>query len=115
MQAKFMVERTYLLPSRSLFVLEGVTTEGTIRAGMKVRIGFNRSFSMVCAIEGVEFVRSANDERVALTVRYTEAEEGELLQSFNLIKEEVFVSSINILPLNPPSPNDIPDHDRTDG
>ena len=95
MRAKFMVERTYLLPSRSLFVLEGAITEGTVCAGMNVLIGFNRSFSMACAIEGVEFVRSANAERVALTVRYEEAEEGEFLQSFNLIKEEVIVSSDN--------------------
>jgi len=92
MQAKFLVERTYLLPSRSLFVLEGLIREGTVRIGMNALIGLNRGLSMACTIEGVEFVRRATDEKVALTVRYEEADEGQFLQSFNLSQEEVLVS-----------------------
>jgi hypothetical protein len=93
MEARFLVERTYLLPSRSLFVLEGSIAEGNVQPGMNLLIGFNRSFSMACEIEGVEFVRRSNTERVALTVRYDEADEGEFLQSFNISNEEVLVSN----------------------
>lgn len=92
MPAKFMVERTYLLPSRSLFVFEGDVIDGEVRAGMTILINFNRSFSMGCIIESVEFVRSASGERVALTVCYADAGESEFLESFKLNREEVVVA-----------------------
>lgn len=92
MEARFLVERTFLLRSHSLFVAEGAIVEGTVQPGMNLLIGFNRSFSMACRIEGVEFVLRGQTERIALTVRYDEPDEGEFLQSFNLSNEEVFVS-----------------------
>lgn len=93
MEARFLVQRTYLLPSRSLFVLEGSITEGNVQPGMSLLIRFNRSLSMACKIEGVEFVRGSETERVALTVRYDDADEGEFLQGFNISNEEVLVSN----------------------
>lgn len=48
---------------------------------------------MACKIEGVEFVRGSETERVALTVRYDDADEGEFLQGFNISNEEVLVSN----------------------
>lgn len=92
MSAQFKVSRSFLLPSRSLFVLAGAITEGAVRPGMFVLIPFNRSASKACSIEGVEFLRSDNLEEIALTVRYEEPDEGAFLQTLDISDEFLVIS-----------------------
>lgn len=92
MRAKFKVDRSYLLPSRSLFVMEGAILEGVVHPGMNAHLSFNSKFSMACPIKGVEFVRRENDERVALTVNYEQQEEGDFLQYLNICNEELILT-----------------------
>lgn len=92
MTARFLVDRSYVLPDRSLYVAEGTIVEGTVVPGMLLTIGLNNSLSMAWPIAGVEFVRRSESELVALTVRCEDADEVEFLQSFELSKEEIFIS-----------------------
>ncbi len=55
-------------------------------------IPFNRSASMACSIEGVEFLRSDNLEEIALTVRYEEPDEGAFLQALDISDEFLVIS-----------------------
>jgi hypothetical protein len=92
MTARFLVDRSYVLPSRSLYVAEGTIVEGTVVPGMLLTIGLNNSLSMAWPIAGVEFVRRSESELVALTVLCEDADEVDFLQSFELSKEEIFIS-----------------------
>jgi len=92
MRAIFRVNRSFLLSSRSLFVLAGAVAEGEVRSGMSALVPFNASTSMACHIEGVEFLRIADTEEVALTVRYVEPDEGILLQGLNIQSEDLIVT-----------------------
>jgi hypothetical protein len=99
MTARFRIERTYVLSSRLLYVIEGTIIEGVLFPGMLISIGFNDCFSMEFPIYGVEFVRRANAELVALTVLCEDAEEVYFLEGLWLSNDEVLISnSTDILP-----------------
>jgi hypothetical protein len=87
MRARFLVEGSFILPSRSYVVFAGNVIDGVIRKGMKLIVPFNRHTSMHLLIDGVEFIDPVG--QVGLCVRYKDQQELEFIQSFNISQEEV--------------------------
>lgn len=90
-KARFFVRETFRLSSRHLFVLLGSIVQGSIRAGMSIRIALNSSVSLQFKIHSIEFARrEGGAEDVCLCVK---CEEGDfaLLEGLNIGDETVEV------------------------
>lgn len=75
MSASFHVHRSFVLPSRSLFVLAGEITEGMVQIGMQATIRGSEGFD--ARVHGVEFVDrtgGAEGSEPALTFSYSKPE-----------------------------------------
>lgn len=87
MPARFRCEGTFVLASRSLFILGGTILEGVVRIGMKVLIPWNRHTSTPMIVDAVEFMDPGG--KIVLCVKYKNQEELDLMQAFNIGDEEL--------------------------
>jgi len=87
MPARFHCEGTFVLASRSLFILGGTILEGVARIGMKVLIPLNRHTSMHMTVDAVEFMDPGG--KVGLCIKYKNQDELDLVQAFNIGDEEL--------------------------
>jgi hypothetical protein len=99
---KFHVNETFVLESRSWFVLAGSIAEGVIKPGMLVGIPFNSAVSMTAPIDAVEFaLRSGGAEDTCLCIRYADDEELSLWQGLNIGEETLDVKEVSTAPASP--------------
>jgi hypothetical protein len=85
---KFQVTETFVLESRSWFVLAGSIAEGVVQRGMLVGIPFNASVSMTAAIDSIEFLdKSGGVAKTCLCIKYADEEELSLWQGLNIGNE----------------------------
>jgi hypothetical protein len=86
--SKFLVNSTFALERRRLFVLAGSITEGQIRAGMIVNVPLNSSLSIAEQIQSIEFIRRTDGrEDVCLCIAYESSDELEMWKALNLQNE----------------------------
>lgn len=101
--AAFKIEGTFVLPSRSFFVLAGEIVSGRIQIGMVAEIRINPSLAIDLVIVGVEAIDHAGGKsQVGLCIRYDDDEERELLEGLNIGGEIVAINQPP--PESPPSP-----------
>lgn len=92
MRAIFMVNQSFVLHSRSLFVFAGEIVEGPVRPGMSISIDFNESLRMDIPIEGVELLQNDGGELAALTVTLEDPVDADFLQQLDFAGENLVVS-----------------------
>jgi hypothetical protein len=70
MSARFLVEYTFEIAERGLFVLAGEIVEGAVRPGMVLEVPLNDMVFMTAPVQGVEAVDAPGQRsRTGLTLR----------------------------------------------
>jgi hypothetical protein len=88
----FQINDSFAIESRSLFVLVGSTTAGTIKPGMLVRIPLNGSLSMTASIESIDSLkREGGREYTVLCIRISDADGLSLWRGLNIGGEAIDV------------------------
>lgn len=89
MSARFKVETTFTINSRSFYVLVGNILDGVIQKGMKALLPLNNRTSMHMTIDAVEFIDPGG--KVGLCISYSNDDELGLLDALNIGDEEIEV------------------------
>jgi hypothetical protein len=99
---RFHVTETFVLESRSWFVLAGSIAEGVIKPDMTVGIRFNSAVSMAAPIDAVEFLdRAGGVAKTCLCIRYANDDDLSLWQGLNIGDEMLEVKESPAAALSP--------------
>ena len=97
--ARFYINQSFKLNlgDKQSYVLAGQVLEGSVRAGMVVRIPFNSSFSMSAPFDRIEFARRGDGVEDVCLCFDCDDDNLDLWEGLNLSEEEV-----DVLELEPP-------------
>ena len=84
-----MVERPFVIASRSLFALPGIVLEGKLKPGLHVYLPLNNSMSISAPIEAVEYVDTSSHGRIAICLKYEDDSDLEFWSELNIGDEEL--------------------------
>lgn len=85
--ATLLAYDSFVLESRRLFVIYGdleLENGKVVKAGMRIDIVFNPTFSISEAIHSIEYVLKQNREYTAICIEYNDCEELEFVKALNV-------------------------------